>query len=58
MKLNQICKRIAGPCMLLTLGVVLGIVGTIENGGSLSLAWIAFVALGGLGAVLLGASRG
>ena len=57
MKIHKFCKSIAGPCMLLVLGVVLGVAGTIENGGSLSLAWVGFAALAGLGIVLCLASR-
>jgi hypothetical protein len=56
--IGRFCRKIAGFYMLICFLVCCGVVGKIEHGGSLSLAWIAFGALGSLGLVLYGASRG
>jgi hypothetical protein len=58
MSIRNICRKIAGPCTWICLLFICGLVGGIENGGSLSLAWFAFAALGLLGLVYLGASGG
>ena len=57
MKIYKLCRALAMPMILLSLLVVLGIVGAIENGAELSLAWWAFGTIGVTWCVLLGASR-
>lgn len=58
MKISRICRKIAGPCMLVCFLICCGIVGTIESGGSLASCWIGFASIIALGLVLLGASKG
>ncbi|MBO5969390.1 MAG: hypothetical protein J6S14_12920 [Clostridia bacterium] len=53
----RFCRKIAGVSFWLCLLVVLGIVGKIENGGSMTLGWWAVGALGWLLLILLGASH-
>ena len=56
--MKKVCKLLAIPSLLLCLLAVLGIVGTIENGGALSLCWIAFGAIGATWAIIRTAAKG
>ena len=58
MNLGKICRAIAAPCMLVVFFITLGIVGAIERGESIHLAWWAIASIGALWLVLLGAQRG
>lgn len=57
MKIYKLCRVLAMPMTLVSLFVVLGIAGAIENGAELSLAWWSFGTVGVDLCVLLGASR-
>lgn len=56
--MKKICQMLVLPCFTLCILVVLGVAGKIENGGSLSLGWWAFGAIGATYAIIRTAAKG
>ena len=56
--MKKVCQVLAAPSLLLCLLALLGIVGAIENGGALSLCWIAFAAIGATWTIIRTAAKG
>ena len=56
--MKKICRALAAPSLLLCLLAVMGIAGAIENGGALSLCWIAFGCIGATLAIIRTAAKG
>lgn len=56
--MKKVCQVLAAPSLLLCLLAVVWIAGAIENGGALSLCWIAFAAIGATWAIIRTAKEG
>ena len=56
--MKKACQVLAAPSLLLCLLALLGIVGAIENGGALSLCWLAFGCIGATWAIIRTAAKG
>ncbi len=55
---KYICRLLVLPCLVVSLLAVVIVTGAIENGGALSLCWIAFAAIGATWVIIRTAAKG